>query len=200
MKRPDPVVGQRSQGSTSSASHLLIGTFALLATPRLQPGCRIVRHLLAALALGTTLAGTGFADDIPDPTKTPGAIRPGLTRAKICSIRWGRDERHVSDAMKQQVFEAYGLSGNDDARCVPDARGRRCEIDHLISRELGGADEVKNLWPQTYGTSPWNAALKDKLENRLHVELCAGRISLDAARAMLVNDWRKAYEKYYGKP
>ena len=102
--------------------------------------------------------------------------------------------------MKQQVFEAYGLSGNDDARCVPDARGRRCEIDHLISRELGGADEVKNLWPQTYGTSPWNAALKDKLENRLHVELCAGRISLDTARAMLVNDWRKAYEKYYGKP
>ena len=42
--------------------------------------------------------------------------------------------------------------------------------------------------------------LKDKLENRLHIELCAGRISLDAARAMLVNDWRKAYEKYYGKP
>ncbi len=160
----------------------------------------IMGHLLVALALSATLAGTSFADDIPDPTKTPGAVRPGLTKARICSIRWGRDERHVSDAMKQQVFEAYGLSGNDDARCVPDARGRRCEIDHLISRELGGADEVRNLWPQTYGSSPWNAALKDKLENRLHVELCAGRISLDAARAMLVNDWRQAYEKYYGKP
>lgn len=200
MKRLDQAAGRRSRWSTMSACRLPLGAFARTARQRRPPGSPILRHLLAALALSTMLAGASFADDIPDPTRTPGAVRPGLTKARICSIRWGRDERHVSDAMKQQVFEAYGLSGNDDARCVPDARGRRCEIDHLISRELGGADEVKNLWPQTYGTSPWNAALKDKLENRLHIELCAGRISLDAARAMLVNDWRKAYEKYYGKP
>lgn len=43
----------------------------------------------------------------------------------------------------------------DDPRCAP-AGKRRCEIDRLISRELGGTDEIKNLWPQAYGTSPWN--------------------------------------------
>lgn len=101
--------------------------------------------------------------------------------------------------MKQQAFDNYGYSGYDDPRCVP-AGKRTCEIDHLISRELGGADEVSNLWPQAYGTSPWNAVLKDTLENRLNREMCAGRISLKQARNILVNDWRNAYRKYYGNP
>lgn len=145
------------------------------------------------------LAGTAYADDIPDMQITPGSVRAGLTKGKICEIKWGRDERHVIPRMKQQVFKLYGYSGYDDPRCVP-AGKRSCEIDHLISRELGGADEVKNLWPQAYGTSPWNAVLKDKLENRLNKEMCAGRITLQEARDMLVNDWRKAYIKYYDEP
>ena len=145
------------------------------------------------------LPGTAYADDIPDLQITPGSVRAGLIKEKICEIKWGRDERHVTPQMKQQVFELYGYSGYEDPRCVP-AGKRSCEIDHLISRELGGADEVKNLWPQAYGTSPWNAVLKDKLENRLNKEMCAGRITLQEARDMLVNDWRKAYIKYYGEP
>lgn len=144
-------------------------------------------------------AGVSLAGDVPDLNMTPGAVRAGLTKAKICSTKWGKDERHVTDAMKRKVFQLYGYSGYDDARCVP-AGKRTCEIDHLISRELGGADEVKNLWPQAYGTSPWNAILKDKLENRLNKEMCAGKISLKAARDMLVHDWRIAYKKYYGEP
>jgi hypothetical protein len=140
-----------------------------------------------------------FADDIPDLNKTPGKYRSNLSKEKICLIKWGKDERHVSDAMKQQAFDLYGYSGYDDPHCVPAGR-RTCEIDHLISRELGGADVVENLWPQAYGTSPWNAVLKDKLENRLHKEMCAGNITLKEARSMLVNDWRKAYKKYYGSP
>jgi hypothetical protein len=32
--------------------------------------------------------------------------------------------------------------------------------------------------------------LKDKLENRLHKEMCAGHISLREARDMFVGDWR----------
>lgn len=151
--------------------------------------------LLIALLVVTSAR----ADDVPNLQTTPGAVRVGLSKQKICSIKWGKDERHVTDAMKEEVFALYGYTGYDDPRCVP-AGKRTCEIDHLISRELGGADEVKNLWPQAYGTSPWNAVLKDKLENRLHNEMCAGRITLKAARAMLVQDWREAYKKYYGAP
>ena len=141
-----------------------------------------------------------WADDLPDLNKTPSVVRSGLTKEKICTIKWGKDERHVTAAMKRKVFELYGYSGYDDPRCVP-AGKRTCEIDHLISRELGGADVVENLWPQAYGSTPWNASLKDKLENRLHKEVCEKKtISLKEARSMLLNDWRKAYKQYYGEP
>jgi hypothetical protein len=101
--------------------------------------------------------------------------------------------------MKGKVFANYGYTGNDDPRCVP-AGNRHCEIDHLISRELGGADDVANLWQQSYGSKPWNAVLKDKLENRLHKEMCDGNITLQEAQDMLVKDWREAYRRYYGEP
>jgi hypothetical protein len=38
-------------------------------------------------------------------------------------------------------------------------------VDHLVSLEIGGANTVQNLWPQSYDTTPWNAHVKDKLEN-----------------------------------
>jgi hypothetical protein len=143
---------------------------------------------------------------LPDPRLTPGVARTDLTRAQVCSMKWGKDARHVTDAMKAQVFAVYGFSGNDDPRCDPPKpppgqkpSEQRCEIDHLISRELAGADDVRNLWPQLYH-GPWNAHLKDKLENRLHKEMCAGHLTLKQAQRMLVNDWRVAYRKYYGEP
>jgi hypothetical protein len=153
--------------------------------------------MLAVLVGG---AGTAFADDIPDAAKTPGLARAGLSKKTICATKWGKDERHVTQAMKDQVFALYGYSGYQDKRCVPDAHGKTCEIDHLISREVGGADDVSNLWPEAYGSTPWNAHLKDKLENRLHKEMCAGKITLQAARDSLTKDWRVAYRKYYGEP
>ena len=105
-------------------------------------------HTFLALAMLGILycgAGTAFAADIPDASKTPGLARAGLSKAKICATKWGKDERHVTQAMKDQVFSLYGYSGYQDSRCVPDANGKTCEIDHLLGREIGGADDVSNL-------------------------------------------------------
>ena len=60
---------------------------------------------------------------------------------------------------------------------MADTRGKTCEIDHLISREQGGAYVVDNLWPEAYG-SPWNVHMKDKLEDRPLIEMCKGAIAL----------------------
>jgi hypothetical protein len=136
---------------------------------------------------------------LPDPTLTPGAAR-ALSLEVICKTKWGKDARHVTAAMKSQVFQNYGLTGNDDPSCVTDKSGRHCEVDHLISRELGGADDVKNLWPQPYGTTPWNAVRKDRVENRLHKEVCAKNISLTKARQEIKTDWRVPYRRYFGEP
>ena len=67
-------------------------------------------------------------------------------------------------------------------------------MDHLISRELGGADSVENLWPQPYAQNP-GAHEKDWLENRLHEDVCSDRINLEQAQQEIKADWYAAYLK-----
>ncbi len=154
----------------------------------------VIFWLLICLLVAASLV---YAADLPDPMLTPGAVREDLSVMEICATKWGKDKRAVTDSMKKQVFARYGLKGNT---CKADAHGRHCEIDHLISRELGGADDVLNLWPQAYGTKPWNAGLKDRLENRLHKEVCAGSITLEDAQNEIRMDWTVIYQHYFGKP
>ncbi len=105
---------------------------------------------------------------------TPGVVRP-LSKAQICSTTWGADRRHVTPAMRAQVLASYHKTA---ASVKASGQGPCCELDHLIPRELGGADDVQNLWPE-----PWaDAHMKDARENALHKAVCAGTISLSAAQ------------------
>lgn len=122
---------------------------------------------------------------IPDPAMTPG-IATSASVDQVCGTKWGSDRRHVSAAMRREVFARYPAC-------------RRCEIDHLIPRELGGADDIKNLWPQPYG-GLWNVAMKDRVEARLHREVCSGTISLEHAQNEIRLDWRIPYRRYFGEP
>ena len=79
-----------------------------------------------------------------------------------------------------------------------DPRKDRFEVDHLISLELGGSNDIKNLWPQSYTTKPWNAHVKDKLENRLHKLICYGAINIVEAQIAISKNWIEAYKKYIG--
>src|SRR5690349_12078228 len=134
---------------------------------------------MSALFLAAALAATA-----PDPTLTPGEWRTDLSREQICATHWGHDARHVSSAMKRAVYNEYLFSGPRDPRCP-------CEIDHRVPRSLGGADGVRNLWPQSY-RGRWNAHMKDRLEDYAHRAVCSGALSLDAARAWFMGDWRQA--------
>ncbi len=51
--------------------------------------------------------------------------------------------------------------------------GRTIEIDHIVPLELGGANEIANLFPEP-GSRNANYHVKDELENRLHDLVCAG--------------------------
>jgi hypothetical protein len=140
--------------------------------------------VVVALAVAVLLPIMAAAQAVPNPALTPGKAR-ALSTTRVCSIRWGVDRRHVTEAMKRHVADAYG---------VPWAQHARYEFDHLISRELAGADDEANLWPQ-----PWAwARKKDRLENRLHVLVCSGKLPLRAAQREIAADWPAAYRKYVG--
>lgn len=137
--------------------------------------------------LALALSLPAIADPLysPDPLKTPGQVR-NLTAAEICATSWGHDERHVTDSMRQHVAGLYG---------IPWSAHSGYEFDHLIPRELGGADTIANLWPQPY-VGTWNARRKDRLENVLHKMVCAEQIPLEVAQRAIQRDWIAAYKVY----
>jgi hypothetical protein len=126
----------------------------------------------------------------PDPRLTPGAVLPTASAEQICRRGYARIERSVSVTLKRQVFRAYRT------RYVPG----RYEVDHLIPLELGGANlgrnrgtsrivATANLWPEPRDS----ATVKDRLENRLHAEVCAGREPLRMAQRAIARDWYSAW-------
>lgn len=123
----------------------------------------------------------------PDPALTPGATLP-VTKDDICVPGYTQKVRNVPLDVKRQVYAEYGITQH---------RSGDYEVDHLISLELGGSNSVKNLWPQSYRTQPWNAHVKDALENELHAEVCSGTLDLAAAQHEIATDWIVAYRKHF---
>ena len=71
------------------------------------------------------------------------------------------------------------------------------ELDHLITPELGGAPDPRNLWPQRYTSRVWNAHVKDRLEQLLPRLVCDGQVALETAQHDIALDWIAAYKKYF---
>ena len=164
-----------------------------MALPAAAVGWQNARWLeprLARMMPVTTPASPTSTDSlqplVPDSLKTPGATLD-VTAADICVAGYSRKVRHVPVGVKRAVYQSYG---------IPTPRPHRYEIDHLISLELGGSNSVRNLWPESYETSPWNARVKDALENELHRRVCAGTLDLATAQRKIARNWIAAYQEY----
>lgn len=135
-------------------------------------------------------SNVAFAESsiLPDPSHTPGQTDYSVTKEMVCTPGYSEKARHVTEALKKDVFELYNVDPKSD----------KFEIDHLISLELGGTNDISNLWPQSYTNPDWNAYDKDKLENRLHKLVCYGAINIVDAQIAISKDWIAAYKKYIG--
>jgi hypothetical protein len=96
--------------------------------------------------------------------------------------------------MRAQIYVEYGYNYDN---CQGPKRGvpyESCEVDHLIPLELGGSNDIKNLWPQPGDPRPgWDE--KDQLENELHAEVCAGKMPLAAAQQCIASNWVECWEE-----
>jgi len=124
-------------------------------------------------------------DALPVASLTPGATW-NLTTDELCAPA-GHEQRPVSDAIRVEVLRRYGME-----RVPVD----EYELDYLITPELGGAPDAKNIWPQRYRSRTWNAHVKDQLEDLLPRLVCDGAISLQTAQRDIAVDWIAAYRKY----
>jgi hypothetical protein len=123
----------------------------------------------------------------PNLHLTPGATVP-VTESQICGSSLAASDPEIPISLKEKVLAMYGVK-----QPQPD----QYEIDYLITPELGGATDIRNLWPEPYHDEVWNAHVKDQLEDRLHRMVCRGDVDLATAQHDISTDWIAAYRKYF---
>jgi hypothetical protein len=138
------------------------------------------RTRIAIFFIALVLSGHLWAVEslVPNPKRTPGRV------AKRNKERGG-----VTLKMEQRVFARYRL---------PWSRRAEFKIDHLIPVELGGADTIDNLWPQSLRTKPYDADRKELLTEILLGRIRAGQMTLAQAQEQISRDWIDAFIDHLG--
>jgi hypothetical protein len=122
---------------------------------------------------------------LPDRACTPGLV--ATTNAdKVCTPGYSGRVRNVSESTKRRVYARYGIRRHSAGQY---------EVDHLIPLELGGSNSIRNLFAEAAQPKP-GFHEKDRLENRLHALVCAGRLGIRTAQKAIATNWLKAYKRY----
>lgn len=120
----------------------------------------VLLFLISTLAMSQTY---------PDPQLTPGVVDSSVTVKQLCTPGYTSSVRLVTEKMKITVFNLYG---------IPLTERSGYEVDHFISLEIGGKNDIANLWPQRWKPIP-GAREKDVVETWLHRQLCKGQCHLE---------------------
>ena len=182
----------RQLSSLQGPAALLNATLPTTSHERRTPGVLATcAALLALLAAALLLTGKRWsvveASSVPRTDLTPGAVT-AITRGEASRAETSQFRSDVPIALQQAVFKEYGIAH---------PRPSAYEVDYLITPELGGTNDIRNLWPQPYFTRVWNARVKDALEARLHVMVCNGQLDLTTAQRDISANWIRAYKKYF---
>jgi hypothetical protein len=135
-------------------------------------------------ALRTKIQTCVINGSYPDGSCTPGAVFPDVTAQQTCVSGYTKTVRNVSTSLKKQVYREYGLA-------YPPPYGSY-EADHFIPLTLGGSNDIANLFPEAASPIP-GFHQKDIVENYLHEQVCAGKVSLTAAQRAIATDWVAVY-------
>lgn len=131
----------------------------------------------------TKTTGCTVQGPLQDTACTPGAILPDATKDRICQAGYASSVRNVPTSVKDQVYAEYGITHHTTGQY---------EVDHLVSLELGGSNDIANLWPEAASPVP-GFHQKDKVENYLHDQVCSGAISLQQAQIEIATNWLNVY-------
>jgi hypothetical protein len=142
---------------------------------------------------------------IPDSSCTPGGINPTVTVDVL------RDPAYRTGCTRDSGTSAKQKEGTYGWYNIPHPKNntgatQTCELDHLVSLELGGADTLDNIWPQC---GPPRVSLNkryfkqnDLVENYLAAQVKAGKIDLAEAQNGIAEDWTQyldASKAYYAQ-
>ena len=139
----------------------------------------------AQIGQQTKTSGCQAVGALPESACTPGAIFATATKDQICQSGYSKNVRDVTEAEKNQDYAEYGIRTH--------ATGQY-EVDHLISLELGGSNDIANLWPEPATPRP-GFHEKDQVENYLHAQVCSGAVPLAQAQEEIASNWIAVYNQ-----
>ena len=130
----------------------------------------------------------------PNPTLTPGAVASTDVRT-VCAIpktiktlfQVGTLNTNVAPAVSSAVFAAYN---------IPAQRYQLYGLDFLVPLQLGGADNVHNIWPVLKTTRGLGFHDKEVLNIRMHIVVCHGDMTLAQAQKSIATDWVSMWVKF----
>ena len=105
--------------------------------------------------------------------------------SQICVSGYSSSVRNVPTSEKDAVYAEYGIASHTTGEY---------EVDHIISLELGGSNDIANLYPEAAEPKP-GFHEKDKVENWLHAKVCDGTMKLEEAQRRIATDWLGDYEE-----
>jgi len=156
-------------------------------TPQTAPPALVGHTVL--LGRRTRTAGCRRGTE-PDRRCSPGAYYSALTATIICAAGFRTATiRAVTESERFAVEREYGMAARP--------YGNTIEIDHIVALELGGSNDIANLFPEP-GSGVANYHVKDRLENRAHDAVCSGALSLSAARTSIATNWEALYRRLFG--
>ena len=147
----------------------------------------VVFGLLGAAAMTMTMNADSLQAGLPSSFLTPGDSKK-VTKEQICAPGYAASIKATKESAKEEAFSRYGLR---------DGVSKTDVLDHLIPIELGGTDNVENLWPEPM-KGDWNATQKDALEQKLLGMVCDGSLTVKQAQNAIKKNWVQAYTQYVG--
>jgi hypothetical protein len=169
---------------------------AIAAMPALLAGCAApsLPRLDATPPSSSSLPRTSSSSpQVLEPSFAPGALNLQVTQANIavtiCAPGWTasiRPPASFTNRLKREQMPLYGYPARTDPRSV--------EEDHREPLEIGGAPrDPRNLWPQPVD----EAQAKDRLENAVKRDVCAGRLTLQQGQAIFLGDFWREYARRF---
>ena len=182
-----PTVGVRPPGLPVSGA-----TVSAAAAP-LAPAGRCWCPPLGTSAGSIPRAATLRTGSIPTRLARRARCRPTSPRPyRLDDLPTGRPRtvrgsRGRTGKVKKAAMLAYGL---------PVSGSKTTELDHFVPLELGGANDVRNLWPEP-SDEPGHGVenTKDQVENDLNAAVCRGQVPLTAAQQAIAADWTTAEQR-----
>jgi hypothetical protein len=148
-----------------------------------------VLAMIAALSLtlggcDITISGNGPISTVVVTTPSSG-IFANATVQQICGYGYSSSVRNVPFSEKDQAYAEYGIGYHSSGQY---------EVDHLVPLELGGSNDIANLWPEAASPTP-GFHQKDEVENYLHDQVCSGALSLKDAQTQIATNWLAVYNR-----